>query len=73
MTSPCARSSANDIHITEGGGVVIETIKENMSTEVVNNSKERHEYRFAKGVCVCACVVCLRVCVYVSENGSCMT
>lgn len=29
-------------------GVVIEVPKDNLSTEVVNNSKERHEYRFAK-------------------------
>ena len=58
LTSPCAPSS----NATEGGGVVIETIKENMLTEVVNNSKERHEYRFTKGMCVRACVGCLRVC-----------
>jgi kinesin family protein 6/9 len=34
--------------VDDGAGVVIEVPKDNLSTEVVNNSKERHEYRFAK-------------------------
>jgi len=32
--------------VDEGGGVVVEVPKD--GTEVINNTKERHEYRFAK-------------------------
>ena len=34
--------------VDDGAGVVFDVPKENLSTEVINNSKERHEFRFAQ-------------------------